>query len=443
MRRSGPGHSLSAGEAELSAPEAPRGPVSRRVLLLVPFTPRMDAHHGGSRAIAQIIGALSAGHTVAVVYLRGRDEPAMEEVLQARCDLVREVRHTHPQGAARLVRRLRVALAPLRGMPTWAAWWAVEAYATCVREIAAEWRPDIVQLEFHLMGQYLPALRECRAPRVLVQHDPGSGSQDTSRLGRWQGLLAPLDRRAWRRYEATIMRQVDAVVVFTERDRAALTPLAPDTRIVRIPLGTPLPAEPLDPVGAATPTLLFVGSFAHGPNLDAALRLADHILPRVRASRPEVTLVLVGSDPPLDLHRRADSHVELAASVPDVTPYLARASLVVVPLRLGGGMRVKVLEAMAAGKAVVASRLAVEGLEVHDGRECWLAETDEEFASRILRLLDDDQERRRLGAEARSWAVEHLSWSRVAAAYDRLYQTLLKEPPKESATNRSRDDDHG
>jgi polysaccharide biosynthesis protein PslH len=417
MPPSGPGLLLLVEEAELPAPGAPRVPVSRRVLLLVPFTPRMDAQHGGSRAIAQLLGALTVRHPVAVVYLRGREEPPMDEALQARCDLVREVRHTHPQGAARLVRRLRIALAPLRGMPSWAAWWAVDGYATCVRETAAAWRPDIVQLEFHLMGQYLPALRECQAPRVLVQHDPGSGSRDTS----------PFNRRAWRRYEAMIMRQVDAVVVFTERDRAALTPLAPETRIVRIPLGTPLPDQPLDPVGAATPTLLFVGSFAHGPNLDAALRLADHILPRVRASRPDVTLVLVGSDPPPELRRRVGPHVGLAESVPDVTPYLARASLVVVPLRLGGGMRVKVLEALAAGKAVVASRLAVEGLDVHDGRECWLAETNEEFSSRILGLLGDDDERRRLGAEARSWASEHLSWSRVIEAYEQLYQTLLKD----------------
>lgn len=400
---------------------------SRRVLLLAPFTPRSDAQHGGSRAIAQLLAALSARHRVAVVHLRGREEPSMEQALLASCDLVREVRHTHLRGAAGLARRVQVALAPLGGVPTWAAWWAVEGYAACVRETAAAWRPDVVQLEFHLMGQYVEALRECRAPRVLVQHEPGSAPGHTGSSRRWDRWLAPINRQAWRRYEAMIMRQVDAVVVFTERDRAVLAPLAPGARIVRIPLGTPLPAQPLDPLGAAAATLLFIGSFAHGPNLDAARRLVDRILPRVRASRPDVTLVLVGSDPPPELRRRVGAHVELAASVPDVTPYLARASLVVVPLRLGGGMRVKVLEALAAGKAMVASSLAVEGLELQDGRQCVLAETDEEFGSRILRLLDDAEERRRLGTEARAWASDHLSWSRVVEAYEQLYQTLLKD----------------
>jgi polysaccharide biosynthesis protein PslH len=397
------------------------------VLLLVPFTPRTDARHGGSRAIAQFLGALAARHKVAVVYLRGPEEPPTEEALQARCDLVRQVPHTHPAGAARLVHRLGVALAPLRGRPTWVAWWALEAYGKCVRETAAAWHPDVVQLEFHLMGQYLAALSDCRAPRVLVQHDPGSGSGLTTHPRYWDSVLAPIRRGTWRWYEARIMRQVDAVVVFTERDRDVLSPLAPGTRFVRIPLGTPLPAAPLGPVGGAASTLLFVGNFAHSPNLDAARRLVDHILPRVRAARPDVSLVLVGSAPPRELRQRVGAFVELAESVPDVTPYLARASLIVVPLRQGGGMRVKVLEAMAAGKAIVASRLAVEGLDVQDGQQCWLAETDEEFATRVLRLLGDDEERRRLGTQARSWAAEHFSWTRVIGAYEQLYEMLLRE----------------
>ncbi len=88
-------------------------------------------------------------------------------------------------------------------------------------------------------------------------------------------------------------------------------------------------------------------------------------------------------------------------------------------------MRVKALEALAAGKAIVASPRAVEGLDVEDGRECSLASTDEEFTDRIVHLLEHEQERQRLGTEARSWALRHLSWSRVMDAYERLYQTTL------------------
>jgi hypothetical protein len=126
----------------------------------------------------------------------------MEDALCAQCDLVLEVPHLHPSGIRRLLRQVRISLSTLRGTPVWVGWWAVAAYARCVKETAAAWRPDIIQIEFHLMGQYLPALLECPAPRILVQHDPGYRAADPmppegAGLRRLLGLL---DRRSWRRY---------------------------------------------------------------------------------------------------------------------------------------------------------------------------------------------------------------------------------------------------
>jgi glycosyltransferase involved in cell wall biosynthesis len=111
--------------------------------------------------------------------------------------------------------------------------------------------------------------------------------------------------------------------------------------------------------------------------------------------------------------------------VPDVAPYLDAAAVVVVPLRLGGGMRVKVLEALGAGKAVVCSPLAAEGLDVADGAELLLAESDEEFAAAIARLLGDAALRRALGASARNWARERASAGDRIAAYEALYRELV------------------
>jgi glycosyltransferase involved in cell wall biosynthesis len=403
----------------------------RRLLVLAPFTPRCNAVHGGSRAIAELLTVLSSRHRVAVIYLRGSNEPPMDEALSARCDVVREVPHVHPRGLQRFARRLRVALAAVAGRPFWVGWWRVPEYARCVRETAASWRPDVVQLEFHLMGQYISALRDCPASRVLVDHDPGVDIAQTTRrarraMGLGQRLLLSLDASAWRRYESRIMRQVQAIVVFTERDRATLTPLAGGTPIVRIPLGAVLPDAPSNAIGSDPATLLFVGSFRHLPNLDAAERLVNTIVPRVLKARPDVKLVLVGSDVPVALRRRAGPQVEFAGAVPDLKPYLDRACLVTVPLRLGGGMRVKVLDAMAAGKAIVATPLAIEGLEVCDGREIAIAESDEEFSRHIVSLLADAGKRARLGTNARIWAAEHLRWPQVADAYERLYTGLLQ-----------------
>ena len=117
----------------------------------------------------------------------------------------------------------------------------------------------------------------------------------------------------------------------------------------------------------------------------------------------------------------------VTGAVPDLAPYFAQAAVVVAPLRLGGGMRVKVVEALAAGKPVVASPLAASGLAVTDGEQIFLAKTHEEFAERIALLLDDPALRRRLGAAARAWAQENLGWRPVVDAHERLYRQLVDQ----------------
>lgn len=401
--------------------------MKRRVLLLAPFPPRSDATHGGSRAIAGTVKALARRHRLAVAYLRGRDDVAMEEGLQHACELVREVRLHHPRGPLRrLLRHARNSLAPFTALPTWAEWFSSAAYAAEIRRMVADWAPELIQLEFHLMGQYLPALSGSAAPRILVQHEPGAAIQ-RERVRQFSHLWAPdwLDLHAWRRYEARIMNEVNAVVVFTERDRANLLPFAGTTPVVPIGLGVDIPPRPLESADTGVATLLFVGSFAHRPNADAARRILHGILPRVHTRYPRARLVLVGTNPPADIRSRIGPSVELAEAVPDVAPFLERAAIVLAPLRLGGGMRLKVLEALAAGKTLVASRLAVAGLDLVDGRHCVLAESDEEFAAAITDLLGNPSRRSSLGRDARHWAEEHLAWSSVADRYQRLYDALL------------------
>ena len=203
-----------------------------------------------------------------------------------------------------------------------------------------------------------------------------------------------------------------------------LAPFAPHTPIVRIPLGMALPEHPLNPLGHSPPSLLFVGNFGHPPNADAAVRLISAIFPRVQARFPELVLHIVGEQPAPRVRQMANANVIVTGPVPDVTPYLDRAALVVVPLRLGGGMRVKVLEALAAGKAVIASPLAVEGLDVVDGEHVFVAESDPQFCDAIAQLLAHPEQRAALAARARAWAHANLSWERSVVAYETLYQNL-------------------
>jgi glycosyltransferase involved in cell wall biosynthesis len=168
-----------------------------------------------------------------------------------------------------------------------------------------------------------------------------------------------------------------------------------------------------------------VGNYRHPPNIDAALRLARSIFPAVRARVPGVQLELVGDHPPPELLRLRGKHISVTGRVADVRPYLDHAAVVVAPLGTGGGMRVKVLEALAGGKALVVSSLAAEGLQVHDGEQLYIARTDAEFVTRTIELLCDESRRVALANRARAWAVEHLGWSTPLEAYQRLYESLL------------------
>jgi glycosyltransferase involved in cell wall biosynthesis len=380
--------------------------------------------------MAQLLMALTERNQVAVLSLRTGNEPPADGRLRNRCDLIEEIPRPvgFPPVRPWVARRIRLARDLVRGIPPWPSDWAVAAYRARVASLAREWRPDVIQIEFHVMAAYIPALAGCAAPRVLIEHEPGFvAAREHARSRR--GLarcVAELERGAWTRFERKAIGSVDAVVVFTERDRAELSSLGQRTPIVRIPLGVPWPARPLDPVGADPPRLVFVGSFVHPPNVDAAIRLAGTILPLVRTRRPEVVLDVVGADPPRELRARASAHVIVSGTVPDVTPYLDRATVVVAPLRRGGGMRVKILEALAAGKATVASPLAVEGLNLVDGEHVLVAETDADFAARIGQLLDDRVLRLALAARAREWARARTGWERIVGAYEALYGQLME-----------------
>jgi glycosyltransferase involved in cell wall biosynthesis len=391
-----------------------------RLLFLLPFPPRLRGRHGGANVTGQLIAGLAQRHDVAALYLTHAGETAAEDELSALCDVLEGVESRwDPE---RLTARVRAKLALLRGVPTWATELAEPRFGARAAELAASWRPDVVQLEYPVMGQYLDALADCAAPRVLVDHE--ASVRDRRFPGVLGRLTGALDIRAWRRFERRVVEGVDAVVVFTDRDRGALERLGASSPVVQIPLGTAVPAAPSDPVGGSPPAVLFVGNFTHPPNADAALWLATELYPRVRAMHPDARLILLGPSPGPELRALAGAGVEVTGEVPDVAPYLDDAAVVAAPLRTGGGMRVKVLEALAAGKAVVATPLAVEGLSVAAGEQLEIGRTAEELARAMSRLLGDEQAKRTLAARAREWAVEHLGWSESIARYEALYDSL-------------------
>jgi glycosyltransferase involved in cell wall biosynthesis len=399
----------------------------RRILVLSPFPPRPEATHGGAHVIGRLVETLAEEHYVGVLFLRAREEPGLGAGLGRRLALVEEVRRPDRQSGPgrRLAGLAHAARGLAAGRPAWASDWWVRAFAARAGQVAAAWRPDVVQAEFHVMGQYLPGLRGYGA-LVLVEHEPGAAAaRDRAATARGPERVARrVDAGAWRRYERRVLACADAVVAFTERDQTELEALAGGVPVARIPFGADLPAEPLDALGTDPPRIVFVGNLNHPPNAQAAVDLVHRIAPAVRRQRPDVVIEIVGEAPRALARRLRVPGVVVAGVVPEVGPHLDRAAVVAVPARLGGGMRVKVVQTLAAGKALVATARAVEGLDLVPGRHALIAETDDEFADAITGLLNDPERRRALGMAARAWAGVHLRWEDVRASYDELYASL-------------------
>ena len=402
----------------------------RRILFLAPFPPDPDGSHGGARAIGQMIDQLAGRHDAAVLHMRAPGEVPMPGYLKERLALADEVarpdrQSTHARRAVALGRAL--ARAP-GGTPAWVSDWRVPAFARRLAEITDDWRPDVVQAEFHVMGQYLPAAGPAR---VLVEHEAGArGRRRARRLGaRSQGFGPERGRGRLAALRAPRDRGSRCHGRAHGSGSCAACGAGADARIVRIPLGVRTPERALDPVGTDPPRIVFVGNFMHPPNVQAALDLAGSIFPIVSARHPEATLELIGDRPPRALLQLAGPRILVHGSVPDPTPHLDRAALVVVPARLGGGMRVKVLDTLAAGKALVATGRALAGIDLEPGTHALVAESDCELADRIGELLDDPERRGRVAAAGRAFVAERLSWDAAGRSYTELYESLLAERP--------------
>ena len=397
-----------------------------RVLIVAPFPPQATGRHGGARALAANLLAIASRHEVAIAYVPDSSASEPDETVAKACALVEALPAPEVHGPRRWLRRLAVDAALLRGVPIWASELRTKAAAAQLSALATAWRPDVVQFEFLPTTVFFEALGEFDAPRVLVDHDAGlRPAHDFGHLpGLVRKLLHDLDERAWRRLDDQSAARVDATVVFTERDRLALNRSHP--RLTEcIPLVLPARERAFDPLGHRPQTILFVGYFAHEPNADAARWLALEIFPLIRETHRDAQLVLVGGAPPAEVSGLEPQGVATAGAVADVSEHLDAAAVVVAPIRIGGGVRVKVLEALGAGKAVVATSLAAEGIDAPAGEAIVLADSAEGFAAAVAGLLGDDERRKRVASAAHAWARERERSDTTAALYDRLYRELL------------------
>jgi polysaccharide biosynthesis protein PslH len=242
------------------------------------------------------------------------------------------------------------------------------------------------------------------------------------------GEAAEADK--YERMEGAVVSRFDRALVCSEVDAAAVTGRVPGARIAVVPNAVRLPHDAPPRSAGAVFTLLFVGSMGYGPNADAAVELCREILPRVRAAAArEVAVMIVGSRPPPSVARLAEiPDVRVTGDVPDVTPYYARADVAVVPIRAGGGTRIKLLEAFARRVPVAATPTGVEGVDVVPGRHLLVADGPDALAAACLRLLREPALGQRLAAAAHTLVENRYALPVVTRVIRSLYRQSPRRP---------------
>lgn len=401
-----------------------------RILFLLAHPPDLAGSHGGARATAEIIAMLSSKHRVSVLYLAPEGQCEIRKP-PPNLESLTGVRISAPPASPKTAfgRLVLAARMSLFAIPEWAEQCWLPAAAASVEERAAAFQPDIVHCEFHVMGQYIPAIRRAApdALCIVTEHEVGvdaAVAHGSERSGWRRRLGAFARRRSWARFERRVLAEADAIITFTDKDREIVRGLIGDapTPLACIPLRfAPSRSSGQAKAPPVKSDLLFVGNFMHPPNVDAAMRLVNSIFPKIREAIPDAELFIVGASPPEDLRQSAGAGVTVTGWVESVQPYLAGTGAVLAPVRQGGGMRVKMIEALGAGKAVVASALAAEGLDLRPGEEFVLANSDEEFVQSSIELLSSPQRRKALAKGALRWRKRSQSSAGWLREYEELY----------------------
>jgi glycosyltransferase involved in cell wall biosynthesis len=247
-------------------------------------------------------------------------------------------------------------------------------------------------------------------------------------------------RRQWmatRREEQRCGRNVDLLLATSDHDREIFEQELQIERVAVVPNGIDL--ETFAPArGSAEPnTILFTGLMSYYPNQQAMEWFLDSIFPTILQKVPNARLIVAGAAPPRWLIRRRGHHVDVTGRVPDMRPYLQRASVVIVPLLIGSGTRVKILEAQAVGRPVVSTSLGAQGLSLRHGESILLADDAEAFADGVVRLLESPGLAGRLVAGASRHLTAHFDWNRIGEHLASLLQTHVGLLPRQCLRNSS------
>jgi polysaccharide biosynthesis protein PslH len=425
-------------------------------ILCVSPMPPSPPRFGAQARVHGLMTQLARRHDLTAIALVDEEFDAEEcrRAMQSYCREVMLVSNPHAWAdlaeRLRLSRKLGYRLQQLRSLASTRSFErllvTLPALQRAVDQVLRARRFDIVNLEFSFLGHC--ELRQApsgeRLPALVV--DSHNIDYELARQYARSGdslarrLYAEANGRKLRREELGTYRDADGVYLCSAADEQRLLDQVPGARTAVIPNAAdveyyqPRRTDPR-PDGR---TVVFFGLLSTYPNLDGVIHFVQDIWPRIAEAHPDARLKIVGGRPTTSLLALAGPRgVEFTGFVPDLRPHLAAAAALVVPLRLGGGTRLKIVEGMAMGKAIVSTTLGAEGIEAVPGRDLLIEDQPAAFADAVNRLLADPHLAARIGQSARRLALERYSWSGAAQTLEGFYGRILRSAREANASAKS------
>lgn len=376
-----------------------------------------------------LIRAVAADHAVLVLSLDSSPDDRAVLELRKWCEVVEVVPDTPRSVSEHLA---SVARGLLAGRPLAMHPFYRPEMAAAIRRILRQRAVDVVQIEHSFLAGYVmdvPQNLRCRT--VLSFHNLGVRQYRRmlhtrlSLLGRIQFGMKWIAMLGW---EPHFARRFDHSIMVSELERKLLHERDATLAVTVIENGVDTGVRRPIEATRGRHALLFVGTLGYPPNADAVIYFVESILPLVRREVPDVTFTVVGGPVPPRVRRLSDGErVRIVGRVPEVVPYYAASDVSVVPLRAGGGTRLKILESMALGRPVVSTSLGCEGLQVVDGEHLLIADDPQTFACKVVELLQAPPLRERIARQARARA-EEVDWKNIGRKLTDLYEELCPEP---------------
>jgi polysaccharide biosynthesis protein PslH len=298
-----------------------------------------------------------------------------------------------------------------------------------LRKHIDEDKPDIIICDFVFAAEPIPW--ESPIVKLLFTHNVEASIWEQhyrltkNPVWRW---VAHREFRAMERYERTYLNRADHVLAVSEQDRNAFSKFVDPSRITVIPTGVDVDYfRPSSELEQTPNSLVFSGAMDWMPNEDGILYFIHEILPLIRREIPEISLCVVGRDPSRKLRDLAASlpSIQVTGRVEDIRPFVRRSAVYVVPLRIGGGTRLKIFEAMAMGKSIVSTTIGAEGLPINPGKDVLIADQPQEFADATVALLKDPSRRTEMGRAARELVGTRFSWESIVQPLNRVLESML------------------